>query len=266
MELGEKLKQARLEAGVSQRQLCGEVITRNMLSRIENGFARPSMDTLRYLAAQLGKPMSYFLEEEAVLSPNQDLMRRAKERWLERDSDGTWLLLQSFQHQDPILEWEWRYLSFLSAMAVARNALRDGKTLYARQLLEEAETFENGMPELRRQRLLLLGQVSGTDPATIAGQLPSLDEELMLRAEAALQDKNGERAAKLLEAMENHSTREWNFFRGRACLLRKEYAQAVQYLHKADGYETQQCWSLLETCFRELGDFRQAYEYACKQR
>jgi transcriptional regulator with XRE-family HTH domain len=67
MELGEKLKQARLEAGVSQRQLCGEVITRNMLSRIENGFARPSMDTLRYLAAQLGKPMSYFLEEEAML-------------------------------------------------------------------------------------------------------------------------------------------------------------------------------------------------------
>ena len=32
MELGEKLKQARLEAGLSQRQLCGEEITRNMLS------------------------------------------------------------------------------------------------------------------------------------------------------------------------------------------------------------------------------------------
>ena len=63
MELGQRLRQARLEAGLSQRQLCGEVITRNMLSQIENGSARPSMETLRYLASRLGKPISFFLEE-----------------------------------------------------------------------------------------------------------------------------------------------------------------------------------------------------------
>ena len=34
MSLGEKLRQARLEAGLSQRALCGGEITRNMLSRI----------------------------------------------------------------------------------------------------------------------------------------------------------------------------------------------------------------------------------------
>ena len=63
MTLGEKLKAARLEAGLSQRQLCGDVITRNMLSQIENGSARPSMDTLGYFAGKLGKPISWFLEE-----------------------------------------------------------------------------------------------------------------------------------------------------------------------------------------------------------
>ena len=52
MELGEKIKQARLEAGLSQRQLCGDTVTRNMLSQIENGSARPSMDTLRFFAAR----------------------------------------------------------------------------------------------------------------------------------------------------------------------------------------------------------------------
>ena len=46
MTLGEKIRQARLEAGLSQRQLCGDTVTRNMLSQIENGSARPSMDTL----------------------------------------------------------------------------------------------------------------------------------------------------------------------------------------------------------------------------
>ena len=62
MELGEKLRQARLEAGLSQRQLCGDHITRNMLSLIEHGTAKPSMDTLKLLAARRGKPVIFFLE------------------------------------------------------------------------------------------------------------------------------------------------------------------------------------------------------------
>ena len=57
MELGEKVRQARLEAGLTQRQLCGEEITRNMLSQIEHGTARPSMKTLCYLAQKLEKPV-----------------------------------------------------------------------------------------------------------------------------------------------------------------------------------------------------------------
>ena len=78
MELGARLRQARQEAGLSQRQLCQDTITRNMLSQIENGSARPSMDTLQILAARLGKPIGYFLEEEAVLSPNHALMEQAQ--------------------------------------------------------------------------------------------------------------------------------------------------------------------------------------------
>ena len=62
MSLGEKLRQARMESGLSQRQLCGDEITRNMLSQIEHDTARPSMSTLQYLARRLGLPVSYFLE------------------------------------------------------------------------------------------------------------------------------------------------------------------------------------------------------------
>lgn len=62
MELGERLRQERIAQGLSQRQLAGEKITRNMLSQIENGSATPSVDTLCYLAQQLHKPVSFFLE------------------------------------------------------------------------------------------------------------------------------------------------------------------------------------------------------------
>ena len=266
MELGEKLRTARLEAGLSQRQLCGEVITRNMLSRVENGFAKPSMDTLRYLASRLGKPVSYFLEEDAVLSPNQSLMTRATAKWVEGDCAGAWLMLQSFQLPDPVLEWEWQYLSFRAAMAVAEKALREDRHLYARQLLEEAERYENGIPGRKRQRLLQLGAVPGVDLTGLVKQLPDLDEELLLRAEAALAEKNPERAGKLLEAVGHQGNSKWNFLRGKVYLHQKQYAQAAECLEKAVSSHPEQCWPLLETCFRELGDFQKAYFYACKQK
>lgn len=63
MTMGEKLRAARLAAGLSQRQLCEGLVTRNMLSQIENGSAKPSLPTLQALAGRLNKNIQYFLEE-----------------------------------------------------------------------------------------------------------------------------------------------------------------------------------------------------------
>lgn len=54
--LGQKIKNARLEMGLTQKELCGGDITRNMLSRIETGDAYPSLETLCCLASRLGLP------------------------------------------------------------------------------------------------------------------------------------------------------------------------------------------------------------------
>jgi transcriptional regulator with XRE-family HTH domain len=64
MTMGEKLRAARLEAGLSQRQLCQGLVTRNMLSQIENGSAKPSLPTLQVLAQRLNKNVQYFLEDD----------------------------------------------------------------------------------------------------------------------------------------------------------------------------------------------------------
>ena len=261
MELGEKLRLARMEAGLSQRQLCGDIITRNMLSQIEHGTARPSMDTLRQLSERLGKPVSYFLEENAVMSPNQTLMEQVRNV----GAAEAWLMLKSFQHPDPVLEWEWRCRSFLTGLAAARQTLEEGKDRYARQLLEEVTEYEHGIPELERQRLLLLAKIPGTELPELVKALPSLDEELLLRAEAALENHNGQRAAALLSAAEER-TPKWNFLQGKALIMQGEYGSAVNYLKHAESAFPSVCWPLLEECFRESGDFRSAYEYACKQR
>ena len=123
MDLGQRLKQARLEAGLSQRQLCGEIITRNMLSRIENGSVRPSMTTLRFLAGKLGKPVSYFLDEETVTSPNLECMAVARACFGAGDYSGALAQLLSFEGPDETFAWEMELLAAKCYLALAARAV-----------------------------------------------------------------------------------------------------------------------------------------------
>ena len=183
MELAQKLKQARLDAGLSQKALCGARITRNMLSQIENGSARPSMDTLRYLAGQLGKPLSYFLEDDAVTSPNQELMAQARTA---NASDALHLLGQ-YKAPDPTFDAERWLLESLVCMQLAEDALTQGKPGYARTLLERAGVAGSRTayytPDNERRRVLLLHRAG---EKISAEKLPDLTQELLLLAEDAL--------------------------------------------------------------------------------
>lgn len=162
MELGEKLRQARLEAGLSQRQLCGDVITRNMLSQIENGTANPSMATLRYLAEGLGKSLGYFLEGETVTSPNPAVMRLARQAYAERKFAQTLEILRDYQGPDPLFDEEWGFLSALSALAYAGELLERENPLEAAPLLEGIHRgsiyYTEAMERQRRQMLTLAYQ------------------------------------------------------------------------------------------------------------
>ena len=64
MNIGEKIKLIRTSKCITQKQLAGEYITRNMLSRIENGIAVPSVQTMLYLADKLNVPVGFLLAEE----------------------------------------------------------------------------------------------------------------------------------------------------------------------------------------------------------
>lgn len=263
MTLGEKLLKARLEAGLSQRQLCGEALTRNMLSQIEHGTARPSMTTLQYLAGRLGKSVSYFLEDAPEPSPNQALIAQARRAWAAGDAAQTRAVLAGFRGPDAEYQWEFQALSALAALAAAEAAISRGKDIYARELLREAEESVQVLPGLERQRLLLLGRVPGENPSAICASLPSLDEELQLRARGAL-EADPKRALALLEAMEA-PTPQSLLLKGRALLARKEYAAAAQTLSPLEEVLPLAVYPLLEQCYRELGDYRQAYRCAAAQ-
>lgn len=265
MELGERLKKARLEAGMSQRQLCGEEITRNMLSQIEHGTAKPSVSTLRYLAARLGKPTGYFLEEQAVTSPNQQIMEQA------RNTDGEEVLelLRQYRAPDPVFDRERWLLEALTCMKLAETALAEGKTGYAWSLLEQAQDAGSRTPyytrALQRQRLLLCYQVRPEKAAELKAQLPAEDGICMMLAHAALQEGNPDSCGRLLDAVPRENAR-WHYLRGEVYFLKKQYPQAVTCYRKAEAELPEQVCPRLEICYREMEDYRMAYLYACRQR
>lgn len=64
MTLGEKIRYYRKKASLTQADLAGEHMTRNMLSQIENGSAKPSLATIEYLTRRLGLPGGFLLTEK----------------------------------------------------------------------------------------------------------------------------------------------------------------------------------------------------------
>lgn len=260
MELGQRIKRLRQELGLSQRQLCGNMITRNMLSQIENGSARPSMDTLSYLAGQLGKPVSYFLEEDAVTSPNQTVMEQARMAYSYAEYDRAAEILQGYKAPDEIFDWEKGLLYSLICLARVECAVRESRFPYARHLLEDAVQDSPYCALIEGKRLLLLSVI---DPDTSP---PDVDAVLLQKAELALQRENAARAREYLAAAEDKSASRWKYLQGEVCFAEGEYREAVAYLREVEDPYPEKVIPRLERCFSELEDYKMAYHYACKQK
>ena len=63
-QIGQRIREARRRAGLTQQQLAGERYTKAYVSALETGIARPSMVALSYLSERLGLPPSHFLDEQ----------------------------------------------------------------------------------------------------------------------------------------------------------------------------------------------------------
>lgn len=258
MELGEKLRQARLEAGLSQRELCGDAITRNMLSQIENGVVSPSIATLRILAQRLGRPMGHFLDEPVGCADRESLDRAWEAYRLGHLYEATGELEQ-LDDRDRQYDREREELETRLRLAMARGAIAEGRELYAREILRFLPE-ELILPELERERGLLQLEL-GCE----ADRLPDLDRELMLRAKGALHADPGY-ACRLLDACRSRTGAQWQFLRGSAALALGRWQEAAEHLTAAEEVYPRETARPLEQCWRELGDYRRAYDYACRSR
>ena len=87
-QIGERIRKARADAGLSQAQLGAPHFTRAYVSAIELGKVRPAMKSLEFMAEKLGKPTSYFMEDAEANRRRQDreLDLRSAEALLSRQT------------------------------------------------------------------------------------------------------------------------------------------------------------------------------------
>ena len=239
MTMGQRILQARLAAGMSQRELAGEEITRNMLSSLEHDAATPSIATLRYLARRLGRPVSYFFGEDAA------------SEGVAAFEAGAWRA--SLELMTPA---ERRWLEPMALLREAEQALGTGRIPYARELLERLEGLTSPLygPELRRKAALVRCRCG------VSAEIPE-DSTLLVKAEQALARNRWDDARRYLLARDHRDER-WHHMMG-ICLFReKDYAAAKEHFHQCE--DTFDVRRELETCYLELEDFRMAYFYAKK--
>lgn len=131
MTLGQKIREARLERQLTQQEVVGDVITRNMLSRIENDAATPSVRTLEHLAAAMDLPPGYFLSD---LSPTEmpDSQLRHLELLLERDDPQFLPQMQRFRD-------DWTVLGHSLSLLEARYHFQRGERDKAAALLADID-------------------------------------------------------------------------------------------------------------------------------
>lgn len=72
-KLGKKIRELRLKMGLTQSELGGKEFTKSFISQIEKGLTRPSLKSLRIIAARLNQPLSVFLDEDLPPSYESEL-------------------------------------------------------------------------------------------------------------------------------------------------------------------------------------------------
>ncbi|MDY3845947.1 MAG: helix-turn-helix transcriptional regulator [Eubacteriales bacterium] len=271
MTLGEKIKKARKEKHMTQSQLCGDRITRNMLSQIETGHANPSLETINYIAKTLGLSCGYLLsdigeDDYRKLENIQKIKKLFAEKKYESciilctkmnltyDDEIKLILAECYFHCGET-ELNNGYPNkavemFRHAAEYAENTIYPTSSLMSKITLISAIAENMQSPRLELDDELYLKYREESSYSEIYHYLIDdtkydyKDEILSDIAKSRLKMKSGDytEAAKILSALDD--------------------AKGIKSIRS---YILFRIYSDLEICYRELRDFELAYKYSTKR-
>ena len=271
MELGNKIRSARLEKKMTQADVASDKITRNMLSAIESGKAKPSLDTLLYLSERLDLPISYLLSDEVAVSDyrRSTLMPIIKESFAKKQYSACIHYAKRMEEIDDELAYILSHSHFETGIAAAKNGAfvtADKNLTLAQQYA--AKTIYDTV-NIRYRIPLYLSFIRNVNA-------PLLDfnrDEFF----AAMSDKTD------LEFF-NYICNEWEYpyqnpiFKKHAIaklkIKERRYYDAITLLLEiaeeksnsgCNAYLLYGVYADLENCYKQITDFENAYKYVSKR-
>lgn len=288
MNIGNKIKQLRTEKLMTQSELAGTEITRNMLSRIENGAALPSLGTVVYLAERLGVPAGYLLSEgeEEFIYNKTSVMKNIRRAYTDKNFELCRdICLSSFSEFDDELE----LILTDCCLGVAENSMKAGQLHKARHFLDEAilhsektmfncVTQRNGISVMFEMLKAISPALDSNETDTVINEdlfHPSIFDSVLCKYITVIlnEDKYDAFVDDISKIRNISLSKEDRLFilhlKARSFIKADDHRAALQLLYQViDSEEVPPrlllylACSDMEICFREMGDYKGAYEFS----
>lgn len=269
--LGEKIKKARKKLGMTQAELAGERMTRNMISCIENGSANPSIANIEYIAEKLNLPVSFFFADELDESTYVKLasLSKIKDAFRHKDFKECITLAQDIETPDDEI-----------ALILAKAYFEIGKVRILEGALASAIKTLKISLEYCNKTIYDTTAIEATLPLYLSVaqnlQFPliHLDENEYFKATAALIDFEFYKYLSV-DTEYDYTVEEFaTHIKAKALIKQREYEKALPILLSLENSLRKEHYNALlkfsiytdiENCYKHLSDYENAYRYSSKR-
>ena len=278
MNIGEKIRSLRVAKLMTQSELAGNQITRNMLSSIENGNAQPSLNTILYIAERLKVPVGFLLAEEGdeIVYQKMNNLANIKRAYKAGDLSGCrGLCLSSCPEPDD----EIRFLLAECDLGIAEDAFWKGQVRMACRFFDEALMYAEEtlypMPHVRARAAVYFRYMQWISPTLYSDVLDDTsvgeyhwESPFCAYVEELERLEQGESCAEPLVISDDQSFLVMHL-NARSQMKRGFFHEARTVLHgllhhdsPLNEIELYAVISDLEICSREVDDYKEAYRYS----
>lgn len=281
MDIGKKIKKLRCEKLMTQSELAGDNITRNMLSCIENGTALPSLATLRYIASKLNVSAGYLLADESEEQTyiKMDEIANIKNAYLSKN----YQICRDMCAESPIeLDDEMNLIFAESALFLGIESFNGGKLRMACEYFDEAMSVADKtiystehLKAIAAAYFRYMARISATLSSDVIDEseteiLAALPDDFARYVIAfELTERGKADSAEVLMSRIDEDLPYALHIKAKRSMLEGKYDEAYRalYLILINPYKIQEPFMYfvfcdLEICCKEIKNFKGAYEYS----